>query len=385
MNDTYRINMALARPGMIVAEDIYSFADQLIISAGTELSDRIITRLKFYSISEILIYEEVETPEPAKQKVVVAPTAAPEVRTSPIVPPSTPPSTQPYSIRVKHSPEFKRFSKAFSSSIVSYRSKINSFISDQKELDTAALLKDVSDLFDSAPNPSGIFDMLMCVRNLDDATFVHGLNVALMCNVFAVWLKFSKEDTKCLILAGLLHDIGKTMIPKEVLTKPMPLTPEEYTTIKAHPLYGFNLLKDLPLDNRIKLAALMHHERCDGTGYPMSLMSDKIDSFAKIVAIADVYDAMTANRVYRGPICPLEVIGIFESEGLQKYDPKYLLTFLDGVINTYLHHTVELSTGEKGEIIMINRYALSRPIVRTDSGRYIDLSSDPSITIIGIV
>lgn len=378
MNNTYRIHIALVRPGMVVAEDIYSFSDQLIISAETVLTDRIITRLKFYSITELLVYEQTESSTPVSTPQTNAASPSTEASKASFTP------QLPYSVRVKHSPELKRFSKAFSSSIVSYRTKINSFITEQKDLNVPDLLKDVSNLFDSAPNPSGIFDMLMCIRDLDDVTFVHGLNVALICNVFAVWLKLSKEDTDCLILSGLLHDIGKILIPKVLLNKPASYTPDEYTAVKAHSLYGFNLLKDLPLDDRIKNAALMHHERCDGSGYPMGLSSAKIDSFAKIVAIADVYDAMTACRAYRGPICPLEVIGIFESEGLHKYDPKYLLTFLEGVVTTYLHHTVELTNGEKGEIIMINPYTLSRPVLHMEKGHYIDLSREPELSIVGI-
>lgn len=227
--------------------------------------------------------------------------------------------------------------------------------------------------------------MLMCIRDLDDMTYVHSLNVSLICNLFGCWLKLPKEECDNLILAGLLHDIGKMMVPKVLLTKPDKLTPAEFTAVKAHSLYGYNILKNLPLTPPVKLAALMHHERCDGTGYPMGLTADKIDSFAKIVAIADVYDAMTAARVYRGPICPLEVIGLFESEGLKKYDPKYLLTFLEGVMYTYLHHTVILSTGEKAEIIMLNRGTISRPVVRTESNQFIDLAKNPSITILGII
>ncbi|MDQ9737276.1 HD domain-containing phosphohydrolase, partial [Acinetobacter baumannii] len=80
----------------------------------------------------------------------------------------------------------------------------------------------------------------------------------------------------------------------------------EYNTVKMHAMHGYNYLRPKDIDVRVKLSAMMHHERCDGSGYPMNLHSDQIDDFAKIVAIADVYDAMTSARVYRGPVCPLE-------------------------------------------------------------------------------
>ena len=124
-------------------------------------------------------------------------------------------------------------------------------------------------------------------------------------------------------------------------------------------------------------AALMHHERCDGKGYPLGLPAEKIDMYAKIVSIADVYDAMTAARVYRGPLCPFKVIEIFEHEGLQKYDTKFIMTFLENVVNTYISNTVRLSDGREGTVFFINKQKLSRPILKTQNG-YIDLSKEPS-------
>lgn len=363
--NTLRINTSLAEPGMIVAEDVYSFSDQLVISAGTVLTDRMITRLKFYSISDLLISEtEPAVAEPA------------EIFTS----------NSLYMEQIKSSPEFRQFSKTFTSSLLSYRGQLDTVLEHPDTLpDTDTLIQDVTSLFQSCQTPSELFDMLMCIRDLDDVTYVHSLNVALICNLFGVWLKLPKEECHNLILAGLLHDIGKKLVPKILLTKPEKLTAEELTTVRTHSIYGYNILKDLPLDPKIKLAALMHHERCDGTGYPMGLTGDKIDSFAKIIAIADVYDAMTASRVYRGPVCPLEVINIFETEGYQKYDPEYLLVFLENVAYSYLHHTALLSTGEKAEIVLINRGALSRPLVRTESNQFIDLSKEPDVTIVSIL
>ena len=97
----------------------------------------------------------------------------------------------------------------------------------------------------------------------------------------------------------------------------------------------------------------MHHERCDGSGYPNGLVAHEIEPFAKLVAIADVYDAMTCARVYRGPLCPFEVIHLFETEGYRKYDTRYILTFLEGIVQTYINANVRLNNDMKGEIVMI--------------------------------
>ena len=363
-----KVKTALAEPGMIVGKDIYSVSGHLIINAGTELTDHVITRLQFYSIPELYIAIPDKKPE------VAAKTA-------------TRPASQylTHVEQVKASDEFKQFSKSFYSTFVSFREHLNQVVRGEAKLDTGLLLETVTEIFASCKNPNSLFDMMLCIRSLDDVTYVHNMNVALVCKMFANWLKFSEQETNNLILAGLLHDIGKMLIPKSILTKPTKLTDEEFQTVKNHAQLGYSILKNQNIDPHICLAALQHHERCDGSGYPLGLTATQMDSYAKIVAIADVYDALTASRVYRGPICPLEAIGIFQTEGLTKYDPKYLMVFLDGIMNAYLNCTVRLSNGQTGRIIMMQRNSLDRPVVYISENNFIDLAKNPNITVAEII
>ena len=117
----------------------------------------------------------------------------------------------------------------------------------------------------------------------------------------------------------------------------------------------------------------MHHEKCDGSGYPYGLKGPEIDKFAKIVTIADIFDAMTSERVYRKAMCPFSVIKSFEDEGIQKYEMKYILTFLENVSNSYLNHRVTLTNGMEGNVIFINQDDFSRPVIRTMDDQIIDL------------
>ena len=178
-----------------------------------------------------------------------------------------------------------------------------------------------------------------------------------------------------LTLAGLLHDIGKLSIPEEVLNKQGKLTDEEFDMIRQHPLTGNRLLKNIPgIDRRILAATLQHHERSDGSGYPRHLQQDEIDDFAAIVAIADVYDAMTSARAHRDPKCSFQVIAEFEAEGLNQFRTKFILTFLERIANTYNNSRVMLNNAKTGRVVYINKSNLSRPVIQLDNGDIINLA-----------
>lgn len=138
------------------------------------------------------------------------------------------------------------------------------------------------------------------------------------------------------------------------------------------------------MDEHVKNAALMHHERCDGTGYPFGLTPIQIDPYAKMVAIADVYDAMTSTRPYRRALSPFKTIAIMEDEGLQKYDTQYVTTFLDHVVDSYINNRVLLNTGEQGEIVYIHKEKLSRPTLKIGD-KFLDLSQSKDIEIEEII
>lgn len=343
------------KPGMVTASRIYSPKGQFLYEAGSTLTAQMIAHLTYYSIPSVQIAEEpVESRyfrERFRQQYPPAETRAQKIQSS---------------------KEYKTFSKKFDQNISSLHSALNDCILRSKELNTKQLLKETLTLFSTHTTTISMFDMLHNLRQIDDSTYAHSINVALISRMIGIWLGYPEEDLDILTLCGMLHDIGKCCISNQIISKPAKLTPEEYSEVQKHTLIGYELLKPMKIDERIKNAALMHHERCDGTGYPMHLKGTNIDDFAAIVSIADVYDAMTANRCYRAGLCPFEVIAQFEHEGLQKYKPQFILTFLNRIANTYINNNVRLNDGTVGEIVFINK-RLTRPTIRIGSERFINL------------
>lgn len=351
-------------PGMRLAADVYTHDyNAKLMDKGTVINEKDIARLAFYSIIEVLVEDA-----PVQEE-------APQSRSR---------SGLTYSERLKDSLTFREFKQDFEECSSKFEHTIKDILKGNKNLDLDEMMAPIYALLGKGRTAANIFDMLHNLRLYDDATYTHCINVALITNILAQWLKWGEEEIEVATQAGLFHDIGKLLIPGSIITKPGALTDDEFGVIKTHPQKGYDAMKDLNISAHVKNAALMHHERCDGTGYPLRLRGPQIDKFAKAVAIADVYDAMTSARYYRGPICPFIAISMFEEEGLQKYDPEMIMSFLNNIVNTYLLNTVRLNTGEVGEIIFVNSAHLSRPTIKVGND-YIDLSKCPGVYIQEII
>lgn len=359
-------------PGMVTAIPVRTKRGQLIINPNVELTRTLISRLEFYGIASVQITEnkQVATPMETPKDPAYFPAKSPVSAPSPV-------SDASYSQKLKSSPEFQRFQVDFTLRSQDLKNCFDAYLSDGGTVNKEELLSKTISLVSPKQTTLDVFDMLHNMRQVNDSTYAHSLNVAIISRIIGKWLHFSNEELDTLTLAGLLHDIGKTKIPDEVLNKDGKLTDEEFQMIRNHPKYGYDILKSQPLNSHIKKAALMHHERCDGSGYPMGLTMEEIDDYALIIAIADVYDAMTAARSYRAPLCPFEVIAEFEKDGLQKYKPKYILTFLENIANAYQNNRVMLSDSTSARIVLLNHRRLSKPLVQLDDGACIDLEKSP--------
>ena len=366
---------------------------QLILPKGLTLTDRAIYRLSTYNIKDIRIedpvdmeVEEIEDEEEKEEEGIASVADAllglTAEKHDTVIPEFEEPS---HFEKLKASPQYQQFRSEFTENVGSLKAALNDIVEKNTPVKVDDLIGNTMKIIASQSNTFSVFDMLHNMRDFDDLTFTHSMNVAMICNVFAQWLGMSPDEVKLATACGTLHDIGKLRIADEIIKKPGKLTDEEFKTIQSHPIYGYRLLQNQKISEHIKLSALEHHEKCDGSGYPMHLPGDKIDKFAKLVAIADVYDAMTSNRVYRKGMCPFKVIEIFEQEGLQKYDVVFIMTFLESVVNTYIDNRVALSDGRIGTVKWINKQRLSKPMVQLENGDFLELAKNPGLSITQIL
>lgn len=202
--------------------------------------------------------------------------------------------------------------------------------------------------------------------------------------MLAKWNKLSEKDWMQIAMAGLLHDIGNVKVDPAILGKPSKLTNEEMQEVRQHTVYGFRILENVTsLNQGVWLAALQHHERIDGSGYPMKVKGEKIHPYAKIVAIADMYHAMTSNRHYRKAESPYLVLEELYSGSFGRLDPVYVQTFIEKATQFHTGVFVRLNDGRIAEIVFSDRNNPTRPMVSVN-GQIINLAQMRQLFIVEV-
>lgn len=375
--------------GMIAVDAVVTPSGQVLAPAGTTLTRQLINKAKLYKVPFVFVDIETDTEDEANLPAshVIEPVVAPPIVEKPTAhvhrkPPTHVEETQSNSRRTMVTSEFEEFQVEYHL-FLKYLKNVFSEITSSPNyiIDTNELVERLATLFRSRNTITELFDMINQMHSINDSIYAHCINVALISRMLGRWLRLEQQNLNILTSCGLLHDIGKLAIPDEILNKPGKLTDEEFKTIKSHPALGYQMLAKQNIDPRIKQAVLLHHERYDGSGYPSGIQGEQVPDFAMIVAIADVYDAMTATRSYREPLCAFQVIENFERDGYQKYHTKYIHTFLHQIASTYQSNRIILNDGRVAKIVMLNQNRLSKPMIQLDSGECIDLSTQTDLFI----
>ncbi len=213
------------------------------------------------------------------------------------------------------------------------------------------------------------------IRSFDDYTFAHSTNVAVLACVLGLGMQLPEDELNNLVTAALLHDMGKVLIPKEILNKPSRLTQEEYELVKTHPSKSYELIKErIDISAHVKKAVLMHHENEDGSGYPMGAVNIEIPFIAKMLHVVDVYDALISDRPYKKGYAPWEAAEYLMGACGIMFDRRVVSQFIR-LVPLYPKGTeIVLSDGRRAIVLENAGDHNLRPVVRVvDSGVKVDL------------
>lgn len=317
--------------GMVLANTLYDSNEKVLLKANKKLTQAYITRIQQLDISGLYIYEDDEI--------------------------------------TGHTP------------IVSEQTRMAALRS-LKRLNIDDCIYVANTIVDEIKESDSMLIETLNLSTYDNYTYVHSVNVDMLSVVLGIGMGLRDDELRKLSQAALLHDIGKIAIPLELLNKPGKLTAEEYAEVQRHSQYGYNMLKNNEeVSSVTRNAVLSHHENEDGTGYPRKLTSERIHKFAKIIHIADVYDALTTKRVYKEAMNPADALEYLMANSTTMFHKDYVTTFLQYIAPYPLGVCVELSDGRTAIVTKNNPSMLSRPTVKASDGEIIDLVEVLDITI----
>ena len=291
-----------------------------------------------------------------------------------------------FSIKVKDNwiqdINYSKFNEIYTQAISDVKSTFDS-IKRKKNVELSDFENIVEELLTKSESMWSILPYIKLLEDKDEYTLRHSINVSITAMLMAKWLKYKKADIKLLGITAMLHDIGKIQIPNTILNKPGSLTDMEYNIMKSHTKLGFELLKKSGND-AVKNVALTHHERVNGKGYPFGLVGTYISQNAKIVAICDVYDAVTSRRVYKQKESPLKGLNVILDDSYNGLDPYLCKIFLTNVAMAYNGCKVSLNDGRIGKIINVPLENPSKPWVVINDLFY-DLAKSSNLEVVDIL
>ncbi len=357
------VSLKFVKPHMRLAKSIYASDGRVLLAAGVELNERFIQRLRELGINGAYIEDGIT------EDIVVEDVISDKTRLEAI-----------HTIR----------------SIMEEIDIEKCIDEEGREKVKVDLARGaVSKILDDLSLNRDLIVSLLDLRSYNDYTFAHSVNVTILSLVLGIALSLNELEIKDLGIGALLHDVGMARIPKKIYLKPGPLTKREYEIIRDHPRIGFDLLRwNQDISLVAAHVAYQHHERMNGTGYPRKLEGDRIHRFAQITMVADVYDALTSDRVYRKRVLPHEAVEYLMGGAGTLFSLRVVEAFVKHVAIYPIGVMIRLNTGDKGVVAKINKPLLARPVVKIIQDRdgnplkdpkLVDLSKEFTLSIVEVL
>ncbi len=337
-------------PGMELARDVCSSAGKILFNQNNVLSQHNIKKLSNWKIQKVFVYSEVATVNPITD------------------------------------PKLQKFLNTYNQSVTVVQKAFDDIRSTQ-EIPIDEFTATADNIAANVTEAGNVIDRLYNLPPCDDYTMYHSVNVSAISALIAIWLKYPPESVNAISLAGLLHDVGKSLLPPKLLNRPHKLSPEAYEKYMQHVAYGYDLVSKIPnISQSISAAVFQHHERRDGSGYPGGITDYYIHPYSKIVAVADLYDeGMTISRESpQSMLSPYFSLQKLRDE-VYRLDPKVCITFMDNMINFLSGNRVVLTDGRQGRVVFINKEQPAVSMVQLDNGTVLDLTEHEGISIDYIV
>ena len=354
------VPLRIVQPGMMIDQAIIDRAGRVLIARRTRLEDFHIDALKKMGVTGIYTCEGTEDVKPAE---------ADQTQQLPE------PLQKKYDqVKVKD-PAKVQISESVRSRVAQ---GVQYLYQDTQSVDfTNASRSITDDLLKAIEDNDAVAVDIGALKVSDEYTFKHSVDVATMSMIVARKYGLDDQQVYEIGIAGLLHDIGKSKIPNEILNKAARLTDEEFAIMKQHSVYGYRILQPKEdLSTEIKLGVLQHHEKINGKGYPMGVTGDKIDLFARLISISDIYDALVTERPYKKAYSQRDAVEMIMSMTME-LDITAMKSFLESMILYPVDSIVELSNGEQARVVKnIPHYILRPVVVGLTSGNVYNLGED---------
>lgn len=350
------------REGMILGQTLYGPNGELLLRAGTAVKDAYIEKIKSYGYNGAYIDDD------ASKDITIHENISAELKNKTV--------------------------NALKNMFIQIENKSVNQTSKIRDLQTMKSL--IESIFNEISEHENFIVNMIDIKIFDDYTFYHSTNVTVLSLILGLSLGLNKQTLLDLGMAALFHDIGKVFVSKDVLNKTGPLTASEFDEIKTHSLRGYQHLKDvLSISPKSYVGVLQHHEKFDGQGYPHGISGTDISLFGRIIAVTDVYDALTSDRPYRKGLLPSEAMEFIMANGGVQFDYELVKVFAQKIAPYPIGTYVYLSDGKEGFVVENYEECCLRPLIKVmkDSSEtlehsyLLDLKSDMatfSITIKGM-